>query len=197
VTFRPAFEALNGRLASKALDDRLGCFILLQLAHRLQAHPAQCEVLLAFVTQEETRLQGAVPVASHLRPDWALGLDATLSFDTPDLPNGQTEVRLGGGPAIKIMDHLRGMGLGFVPHLGLRRHIEAVAAAVDIPLQREVVIGLSTAAAPLPFLGAGLPVAAVSFPLRYSHSPVEVADAGDADATLQLLEAVVRSPWKD
>lgn len=197
ITFHGSFKQLDGRVSAKALDDRLGCFLLLRLAESLRANPPQCEVHLAFVVQEETRLHGAMPLAFGRDLDWALGVDATLAFDTPDLMNGQTDVRLGGGPAIKVMDHVRRHGQGFIAHLGLRTHIEAAARERAIAAQREVVIGLTTAAAPLPFVRAGLPVAAVSFPLRYSHSPVEVADVGDIQATLQLLQAVVDNPWKN
>ncbi len=196
VTYQPTCVEFNGLVTGKALDDRLGCLLLLQLAEALQADPPSDDVYLAFVVQEETRLRGAMPVAYSLKPDWAIGLDGTLAFDTPDPIDRQTDLRLGGGPAIKVMDHLRGQGQGFIPHLGLRKHIEHVAREHGIALQREVVIGLSTAAAPLPFMMGGLPVAAVSFPLRYSHAPVEVADVADADAALDLLRAVIRQPWR-
>lgn len=196
ITHHAVCGELNGRVYGKALDDRLGCLILLNLAARLTCQPPACNVYLSFVVQEETRLRGAVPVVNRVQPHFAIGVDATLAFDTPDLPDGQTDVRLGGGPAIKVMDHLRGQGQGFIAHVGLRRHIESVAARRRIVTQPEVVVGLTTAATPLPFLGAGLPSAAVSFPLRYSHSPLEMADWGDVDSTVALLAEVANEPWK-
>jgi putative aminopeptidase FrvX len=195
VTFQPSFHEHRGRVSGKSLDDRIGCYLLLRLAECLREAVLPCDLYLSFVVQEENLLRGAEPVAYSLQPDYVIGLDGTLAFDTPDLLDGQNEVVLGSGTVIKVMDHLRGMGIGFIPHLGLRRHLEAQAAAAGIPFQREVVTGLSTAASPLPFIRSGLPTAAVSFPLRYTHSPVEMADIQDIQHTLDLLIRLANNPW--
>ena len=136
-----------------------------------------------------------LPVARAVKPQLAIGVDATLAFDTPDLADGQTDVALGEGPAIKVMDHLRGTLWGFLGHQALGAHLEEVAAKAGLPLQREIVVGLSTAIAPLPFAEEGVATAALSVPLRYSHSPVEVLDVDDVVAADSLLEALVGSPW--
>jgi putative aminopeptidase FrvX len=196
VTYAPSFERLQDRIASKSLDDRAGCAILLQLAERLKAQPPSADLYLVFVVQEETVLRGAIPMMYELQPDYAIGVDATLSFDTPDLADGQTEVKLGQGVVFKVMDHIRGSGLGFISHQGLRRYHERLAQKNGLLFQREVVTGLSTAATPLPFIRSGLPVMGLSFPLRYAHSPVEVADLADLHAILNLIEQAVRHPWQ-
>jgi putative aminopeptidase FrvX len=196
VAYASVFEIMNGRIASKAMDDRGGCTLLLQLAERIVADEVPADVFLVFAVQEETALRGAVPAIYEIQPDYAIGVDATLAFDTPDLNDGQTEVCLGGGVVFKVLDHIRGSGLGFISHPGLRRHLEQLAHEHEIPFQREVVTGLSTAATPLPYVRSGLPVAGVSFPLRYSHSPVEVADTTDLENTLALLELAVQHPWE-
>jgi len=195
VTCKPLFQVFQGQVAAKSLDDRAGCALLVHLAEEVANSELPCDLYLAFVVQEENLLLGAQPVAFDLKPDWILGVDATLTYDTPDLGNDYSDVSLGLGPAVKIMDHIRGRGQGFIAHTGLRRHIERLAEAECIPLQREIAIGITTAAAPLPFVNSGFPVAAISFPLRYSHSPAEVANLKDLEQTLHLLLAVVRSPW--
>lgn len=197
VTYSPSFECLNQCVASKSLDDRLGCFLLLELATRLKTNPAGCDLWLVFVVQEENMLAGGMPIAGVVQPDWILGVDGTLAFDTPDLPNGQTEVALGAGPVLKVMDRVRATGEGLIAHQGLRKYIETLAKQAAIPFQREVVIGISTAATPLPFAASGIPVAAISFPLRYSHSAIELADLNDIRATADLLEQAARLPWRD
>ncbi len=196
VTYAGGLDVLDRRVSGKSLDDRMGCFLLLRLAEMLRSHTLPVDLSLVFVVQEETILRGAVPAIYDLEPDWAVGLDATLAFDTPDLADGQNEIALGQGTVIKVMDHLRGQGLGFISHLGLRQHAERVAESRGIRIQREVVTGLSTAATPLPYLRSGLPVAAISFPLRYAHSPVEMVDLGDAQASLDLMEGLVLQPWE-
>jgi putative aminopeptidase len=196
VTYSPSFERLNHCVASKSLDDRLGCFLLLELAERVQSQGANCDRWLVFVVQEENRLMAGAPVANTIQPDWVLGVDGTLAFDTPDLPNSQNSVALGAGPVIKVMDRLRPSGQGLIAHQGLRRQLESLATAAGMPFQREVVIGISTAVTPLPFIAAGIPTAALSFPLRYSHSAIEMADIDDIQATAGLLEQAVMSPWQ-
>lgn len=196
VTYASVFEILNGRIASKALDDRGGCALLLQLAARMIADEVPADIHLVFAVQEETTLRGAVPAIYAIQPDYAIGVDATLAFDTPDLKDGQAEISLGGGVVFKVLDHIRGSGLGFISHPGLRRHLEQLAREHEIPFQREVVTGLTTAATPLPYVRSGLPVAGVSFPLRYSHSPVEVADLTDLENTLALLDLAVHYAWE-
>ncbi len=196
VTYAPSFDRINRCIASKSLDDRLGCFLLLELASRIQAQAGRCDLWLVFVVQEENMLYGGVPAANAIQPDWSLGVDATLAFDTPDLSNGQNPVALGAGTVMKVMDRIRATGQGLVAHQGLRKHLESLAKSAGIPFQREVIIGISTAATPLTFTGTGIPSAAVSFPIRYSHSAIEVADLDDIRATADLLENVVRSPWE-
>lgn len=194
--YAPRFQVMGNRVAAKALDDRAGCALLAQLAGMAAANLA-CDLSLAFVVQEENVLVGAQPVVHDLQPDWILGVDATLTYDTPELDSAYAELSLGAGPAVKVMDHIRGRGQGLVAHPGFRRRVENTANQIGLSLQREVAIGISTAVAPLPFQNTGIPTAAVSFPLRYSHSPAEVADITDLNQTLRLLFHVVTNPWME
>lgn len=193
--YAPRFQAMQGCVAAKALDDRAGCALLAQLGGMAARGGLPCDLSLAFVVQEENVLVGAQPVVREFEPDWILGVDATLTFDTPELDYAYADTGLGKGPAVKIMDHIRGRGQGLIAHPALRRHIENTASQAGLPLQREVAVGISTAVAPLPFQNAGIPTAAVSFPLRYSHSPAEVADLKDLNTTLELLYHVLTNPW--
>jgi len=197
ITHAPTFELLNKKLiCAKALDDRIGCYLLLRLAERWHNRRPECELWLAFVVQEESHLgRATLPVARAVKPQLAIGVDVTLAFDTPDLTDGQTDVALGEGPAIKVMDHLPGTLWGFLGHEGLRSHVENIAEKRGLPLQREIVVGLSTAVAPLPFAEEGIATAALSLPLRYSHSPVEVLHMDDVVAADNLLEALAGSTW--
>jgi putative aminopeptidase FrvX len=193
--YAPRFQVMQNCVAAKALDDRAGCALLAQLAGMLAGQELPCDLTLAFVVQEENVLTGARPVADDHQPDWVLGVDATLTYDTPELTSAYADLSLGLGPAIKIMDHIRGRGQGLIAHPALRRHIEDTARQAGIALQREVAVGISTAVAPLPFSSAGIPTAAISFPLRYSHSPAEVASLDDLNQTLHLLHRIVMDPW--
>jgi putative aminopeptidase FrvX len=199
VTYAPNFTRLNQRLIrSKALDNRVGCYLLLQLAIQWGEKRPPTDLFLAFTVQEESNLRGAVPVARAVAPQYIVGLDVTLAFDTPDLaPLEQSEVVLGKGPALKIMDHLPGSLYGTIAHPGLRAHIEDIAAQEGIPLQYEVMMGLTTAISPLAFVEAGMAAIGLSIPSRYNHSPVEVVSTDDIEAAAMLLQVLVASPWPE
>jgi putative aminopeptidase FrvX len=182
----PRFKGVD-RIVSKALDDRLGCLALLSLAQNLQPADINCDLFLAFVVQEETGLMGGVPLVNQLAPDIVIGVDGTLAFDTPDLQGQQSDIRLGGGPAVKLMDAIRGKTGSYLPDWGLSERLRSLAQQHDIPLQLEVTTGLSTAVTPLPFAAAGTRTAALSIPIRYHHSPVETAHPSDVTGLLELL----------
>ncbi|MCL5074548.1 MAG: M42 family metallopeptidase [Chloroflexi bacterium] len=193
ITYRACFSILSSdTLSAKSLDDRAGCALLLELAQEARDKRA-CDLYLAFTVQEEAVLRGAAPVAYAIEPDMAIGVDATVALDTPDT-KGQGEMSLGQGPAIKVMDHLRGTLTGFISHQGLRRLVEDVARECGIPLQREVIMGLTTAASPLPFLHRGIPSTVLSFPCRYTHSAVEAVDRRDLEQLKRLLIYLVGEP---
>ncbi len=191
LTWSSPLQRLGAHFVSgKALDDRLGCYLLLRLARLWQAVPPGCTLSLAFVVQEETSEMGSLPVMQTIAPDFVIGVDCTLAFDTPDLEGRQSDVRLGKGAALKWLDTIPGKPV-FVPNLELARRIRSVARAQNIPLQDEVVTGIINALMPLPFAGRGVPCAALSIPLRYHHSPVEVAHVQDVENTLALLRCLI------
>ena len=181
----------DGRLVGKALDDRLGCAALVSLAHALSDAGLKVDLTLAFVVQEETMLMGGLPAVNIRQPDVIVGVDGTLAFDTPDTRGQQSEIVLGAGPAIKWMDAIRGKMAAFVPDLALAQHFRSVAGELGLPVQDEVVSGISTAVTPLPYAGRGARTAALSLPIRYHHTPVETADQRDFIALIQLLTALV------
>jgi len=175
-------------VSGKALDDRLGCLVLISLANSLLPAELNCDLHLAFVVQEETTLMGGAPVARRVRPDLVIGVDGTLAFDTPDLEGAQSDVRLGGGPAIKLMDAIRGKTASYVPDWDTAEKLRKLGDERGIPLQVEITSGLSTALTPLPFVSQGIRTAALSIPVRYHHTPVETADLRDAEQLVTLLE---------
>lgn len=193
ITYHPNFHRISERrFTSKALDNRIGVYLLLKLAEHLRENPPSSTVHVVFSVQEEFNVRGVLPVFEKIKPHAAICLDITPACDTPDL-QGLYSIELGRGPAITQMNfHGRGTLGGIIPNPKLRRFIESTAEELKIPYQREVVIGVITDDAFSPFTGhEGVAATHISVPIRYSHSPIETADLQDVEATFKLLTEVV------
>jgi putative aminopeptidase len=192
VTYLPRVLPLHGtRLAGTSIDDRAGCAVLLALAaaRKGKAGPT---LHLVWSVQEEFNLRGVLPAATALRPDMALQIDLLLACDTPDMAD-RGGVALGGGPGISLYSfHGRGTLNGVIPHPALVRLMENAANATGLPLQRSAHTGALTDLSYIQFMGPeGVACLDVGFPMRYSHSALEVVDTADLDALAVLLDAAI------
>jgi putative aminopeptidase len=182
-------DLAGGRLAGTSVDDRAGCAVLLELAKRLLKRRGGPTVHLVWSVQEEYNLRGVLPAATACAPDIALQIDLLLACDTPDM-TARGEVTLGGGPGISMYSfHGRGTLNGVIPHPALVRLIEAAAARKAIPLQRSAHTGALTDLSYIQFMGTeGVACLDVGFPMRYSHSALEVVDVADLTGLVDLLD---------
>jgi putative aminopeptidase FrvX len=193
VTYAPVWaELTGGRFAGKALDDRVGVAILLAYLERALAEAPPLRLVLAFTTQEEFHLRGALALVARFVPDIVVNVDITPAGDTPDLA-GVTPVRLGGGPVLSRHSfHGRGTLGGLLPHPALVRAVEEAAGDTTTPLQYSSAVGVITDAAFLPMATAeGIAAVDVAVPCRYAHSPMEVAQLSDVTACVDLLTELV------
>ena len=190
VVYRPFLTALAGdRVAGTAIDDRAGCAALIVLAERLAQRNTGPTVHVAFTTQEEFNLRGVLPLAQRLQPDIALQIDLMLPSDTPDMAQ-RGDMRLGGGPGMSLYSfHGRGTLNGVIPHPALVRLFEDAAAATGLPLQRSAQTGVLTDLSYVQHVGHGVACLDLGFPMRYSHSSLEVCDLGDLVHLVTLLDA--------
>ncbi len=174
----------NGKVVTSGkLDDRVGCFVLLNLAKKVKA-PA-CDLFFAFTVQEEVGLKGAGPAAFGTEPDVAIAVDVTGTGDTPD--SDPMAVSLGKGAAIKVKDG------GMMASPEVRDLLEKLAVENEIPYQLEILTGGTTDAAKMQITSGGVPSGAVSVPTRYIHTPSETAAVSDIEAVEKLLEKLVMS----
>lgn len=178
----------KSRIVSRAIDNRIGGFIIAQVMKKVKAaktSPAFDLVCLNAV-QEEIGGNGAKMATQRLQPDVCLCLDVTHATDTPGLDLAQVgEVTLGGGPTVTH---------GGANHPLVVDRLEEVARKKKIPLQHEAsgrFTGTDTDS--IFTVGEGIPSALVSLPLRCMHSVVETADLGDVDATIELMTGFVLS----
>jgi|LFRM01.1.fsa_nt_gb putative aminopeptidase FrvX len=193
VTYRANLTRLGKyRVAGKALDNRIGIYLLLQAAEYLHDHrPAVTAYLVASV-QEEFNIRGLLPVFQKLQPAAAICLDITPACDTPDLKM-KYDIALGKGPAVTQMNfHGRGTLGGLIPNPSLRRFLERIAEEMQLPYQREVIIGVITDDAFTQLAGdEGAAMAHLSVPLRYTHAPIETADLRDIQWCASLINKAI------
>ncbi len=175
------FDDLGNRLVSKAMDDRVGCAVMIQAAKELKKSPN--EAYFVFTVQEEVGLRGARTSAFAVDPDIGIALDVTRTGDTPKgLPMA---VELGGGAAIKVKDS------SLVAHPKVKDLMAQVAQADKIPYQFEVLEAGGTDAGAIHLSRAGVPSGTISIPTRYIHTPSEVVDYGDVQACVRLLKGIL------
>ena len=190
--YAAAAEMLTeSRITGRALDNRLGGFVLTQVLAALKAgaQPTATTVALNAV-QEEIGGNGAKMATYAIAPDVAVVLDVTHATDSPGIEKAKHgEVVLGGGPTVTH---------GTVNHPAVVARLVEVAEAEGIDLQHESSSRYSGTDTDVVFTTkAGIPAALVSIPMRYMHSTVETVDLGDVEATVRLLEAFVRSVQAD
>lgn len=194
VVYAPNVVELAGdRIAGTSADDRAGCAVLLETARLLADLQQRPTVHIVFSVQEEFNLRGALTAAQVLLPDISIQLDLILATDTPDMA-ARGDVRLGGGPAISLYSfHGRGTLNGTIPHPAMVKLFEDSAARLKMPLQRSAHTGCLTDNSYVQLVGQGVAAIDVGFPMRSSHSSLEVCDVGDLDQLVTLLVEAVGS----
>ncbi len=179
-------ELANKRLVGRALDNRIGGYIIAQVMKRLatgKKKPAFTLVCLNAI-QEEIGGHGAVMATYRLKPDVCVCLDVTHATDTPGLDAAKHgSVKLGGGPSLSH---------GTANHPLVVRCLIDLAAEAKIPIQHEASSRFTGTDTDQIFHSReGVPSALVSLPLRCMHSVVETAHLDDISHVIDLLTAFV------
>lgn len=184
--FATRFRRVGPSILAKAIDDRIGVAILIEL---LKQAPSNIDLCAAFSVQEEIGLRGAKVAAQYFNPDLAIAIDSTPANDLP-LHDGSENVayntKLGLGPAIYVAD-------GSTLHdPRLVRFLRETAEAERIPYQIRQPGGGGTDSGAIQRSLAGIPTVSVSVPHRYTHSPVSIARVDDWKHTFNLLHAALK-----
>ena len=179
----------ENRIVGRALDNRIGGFIIAETLAALAADEAarpEGTVIALNAVQEEIGGHGARMATHRLRPDVCVVLDVTHATDSPGIEHAQHgKVELGKGPTLTH---------GTVNHPEVVKRLIEVAEKEEIPLQHEASSRFTATDTDSIFqVGDGIPSALVSLPLRYMHSVVEVADYEDVDKVIALLTGMARS----
>ena len=177
----------GGRLVSRAMDNRLGSYIALEALRRCNERGTLRGSFAAVAgVQEEIGLNGARTAAFTVRPDLAVAIDVTHATDAPGVDEKQLGSHpLGSGPVI-------GRGSTLSPKVFELIVAAAEEAGIDHTVEAS---GRSsgTDADAIQISRSGIPTGLVSIPLRYMHSPVEMVDLADVEATVALIAAFAES----
>jgi endoglucanase len=173
----------NGRVVSRSMDNRIGCFVAAEAARLVASEGgAPGDVLALAVAQEETTFAGARTSAFGLEIDLAIVVDVTHATDQPGVELGPvTNHKLGSGPVIA-----RGTSL----HPAVTELLYETAEAQELPFTVES-LGRATGtdADAVHATRTGIPTALVSVPLRYMHSSVELVALSDVENAAKLIAA--------
>ncbi|HTG35140.1 MAG TPA: M20/M25/M40 family metallo-hydrolase [Thermoanaerobaculia bacterium] len=174
------------RAVARGFDDRAGSTALLLALRRLDPAKLRRRVIFAWSVEEEVGLNGAQALAERLGSLAEVhAIDTFVSSDSPIESARFAGARLGHGPVLRAMDN------GYLAPRETIDHFLSVARQAGVPIQVGFTGGATDA---MPFLPDGAALLPFSWPGRYSHSPVEVADLRDIESLVKLIVAVATAP---
>jgi endoglucanase len=173
-------ELLNDCITGRALDDRLGAFIVMEALAKAKAGGASVGCYAVSTTGEETTGNGAYFSASRVRPNIAIAVDVTYTSDNCGISEAETgDISLGKGPVICNNPSI---------HKKVNQQLRQCAAKLNMAIQTEAASGRTgTDGDIMHKTGLGVPFALVSIPLRYMHNPAEVGSLKDVQDCVDLL----------
>jgi endoglucanase len=183
VTFDQTVSELEGgRVAARGLDNRIGIWAAAEGLRRAAENDPEATVYAVSTVQEELGLQGAKMVGFDLAPDAMIAIDVTHATDAPGTPSGKdTGVELGAGPVV---------ARGSANHPRVVDAVRSAADDADIDVQLQATgVRTGTDADAFYTSRGGIPSLNLGVPNRYMHTPVEVLDLSDLEATADLLAA--------
>lgn len=173
----------DGMLKAKAIDDRVGCAVMLRLIE--ENLPMDCTFV--FSVQEEVGTRGAFGAAFSVSPEIALVLEGTTAADLPGTPDHKKVTAPGKGPVIALMDN------GTIYDRGLFELLRSLAERNQIPWQMKNYISGGNDSSAIQRSKSGVRVAALSAAVRYLHTPSSVAAVRDFEQMFQLTRKFIQA----
>ena len=175
----------DNRVICKALDNKTGAFIVAEVLRKLSKKKINVGVYSVSTTGEETNSRGAFMAASKLKPNMAIACDVTFDNEVPGGHGENAVCAIGKGPAISF---------GSPINRKINDLLEKAAKKKKIPYQLELTPDRThTDADKIMYTGDGVPVALLSLPIKYMHSPVEMADLDDIDKTIDTIVTMIEN----
>ncbi len=165
----------------KSLDNRVSVFILIEMFREMKKKPPY-DIYGVFTVQEEIGIRGANVSSLSINPDFGLGLDTTIAWDTPGSTKQDQVSSLGNGACIKVMDS------STVCDYRMVSYMKEIAKNKKIKTQLEILPAGGTDTAGIQRMNPGGSIAgAVSIPTRHIHQVIEMVHKKDVRASIDLL----------
>lgn len=171
----------NGFIKSKALDDRVGCAVLLELLQK----KSKINYTAVFTVQEEIGTRGAMVGAYTVNPDYAIVVESTTASDIPDTPDRKKVCKVGEGAVVTFMDR------GTIYNKDLYKRAFEIAKQNNIACQTKTVVAGGNDASAIHKSAGGIKTLAVSLPCRYIHSSASVCNSKDIESVAKLVNALL------
>ena len=185
--FDSKYVEFGSQIKAKALDDRLGCAIMIELLKKNW----NANLVCAFTVQEEVGLRGAKVAAKGIHPDYAVVIEGTTCNDMTGIPENLRVTKSGCGAAISILDSASKADRGLVDLL------ISAAEKRNIPWQFKASTAGGNDAGAVYLTDGGIKTASVSVPCRYIHSPVCVMSKADFENCKKMIEGFLEDCGKD
>jgi endoglucanase len=196
IVFGTPFHAYeNGAVTAKALDNRIGCAVLIEALKTLAPKLKKTTLIGMFTIQEEIGAKGAHVVAFDERPVMTMTLDNVPTQNPNEVKPG--DVDLDQGPVIRIFDYYPPLAFGMFTHPLIQDRLQNVANREKIRHQMDVLTATFLDSSQAHLTAGGIPGGSICFPRRYSHSPVEMSHLNDIVSGLKLLVKFVESLERD
>ena len=176
-------------LACKALDDRLGCALLIEVLRELAECQLPLDLWFSFTVREEIGRSGAGVTANRIRPDVAIVLETTAIADLPEVEKARRVAKVGGGGVISLVDR------STIYDRALVDFALSVAQREGIDVQVKQYVSGGNDAARIQPTNTGVRCLALSAATRYLHAPVSLAAVHDYEAMKALLVAILNQ-WE-
>ncbi|MDK9712421.1 M42 family metallopeptidase [Acidaminobacter sp.] len=178
-------------LCGRALDDRIGCAILIEAMIELKTEDIQGEIFAVFGILEETTVSAVSAAVNYLKPDYGLFIDTVPAGDVPDCDSvKELPIALNKGPVIILSQaYLNALSYA-TSHPKLVEAVRASAVTTNSKFQEFAFIGAAylTDGAKCLYAGNGMAIVSLAIPRRYSHSPVEICHLEDVVSALKITE---------
>ncbi|MCA8882004.1 MAG: M20/M25/M40 family metallo-hydrolase [Rhodobacteraceae bacterium] len=178
---------IGDKVVSKALDNRIACWLGIEAMRAIADHSPEAEIHVAFTCQEEVGLRGARTAAFAVRPDIGIGVDTTLACDTPGVPEQFRTTEQGKGFGLHIRDGM------FIADKGLVETFANLAEAEEIPYQRTMLAAGGQDGAAAQQAAAGARAISIVVGTRYIHTVTEMIHKTDLAAARDILAAYLRT----